>query len=263
MMMKTTISRDPEAPVVGIPCYWHESEDLLGRKASALPDSYVRALEAAASAPMLIPVTPSNRVLASLYGAADGLLLAGGPDVAPSEYGQTDHPALRKVTSERDRVERRLLEWALRDRKPILCICRGIQMLNVVCGGTLWQDIAAQAPGAFKHDMYPDFPPQYLCHEVDIDPETRLSAICKADRIRVNSLHHQAVNRVGRGLRVTARAPDGVVEALEHSGERWLMAVQWHPEWLVEQEETARRLFESFAAACRAYGSLDGRGKSS
>lgn len=243
-----------EMPIVGIPCYWLESDGLLGKKGSALPNSYVRALETAGCAPLLIPVTASEAILEALYSRTDGLLLAGGPDVAPSEYGQRPHPGLRMVTPERDGVERMLLQRILGEDKPLFCICRGIQVLNVACGGTLWQDLAGQVPEARKHDMHPDCPPDHLSHEVTVAEGSRLRSILGSSSISVNTLHHQAIDRLGRGLALSARSPDGVIEAVEGTGTEWRIGVQWHPEWLVERDIYSRRLFEAFAAACREYG---------
>jgi putative glutamine amidotransferase len=239
------------SPVIGIPCYWHDSENLLGGHGSAMPDSYIRALELTGCAPMLIPVSGSASTLRSLYDRVDGLLMAGGPDVDPTEYGQQRHPALRKVTPFRDRMEFALIERALLDEKPLFCICRGLQVLNVALGGTLWQDLSAQVPGAHKHDRHPESPPDRLAHEVVINPGSRLSTVVGADVIAVNSLHHQAIDRVGDGLRVSARATDGIIEAAEGMGSRFLLGVQWHPEWLAHTHDSAKRLFVAFADACR------------
>jgi putative glutamine amidotransferase len=246
-------SEPPTIPVVGIPCYHHGCDTFLGGLGSALPDSYVRALDRVRCAAMLIPATGSEEALAALYRRCDGLLLAGGPDVAPAAYGQKPHPALGPVTPERDRVELSLLRRAIDDRMPLLCICRGIQLLNVGSGGTLWQDLSAQNPAAFRHDLHPLHPPAHLGHEVRVETGSRLHGVVGCHRTRVNSLHHQAIDRLGDGLTVSARSPDGVVEAVEGTGRGWLLGVQWHPEWLVDSEETALRLFEAFAEACRRY----------
>ncbi len=216
-----------------------------------MPDSYIRAVELTGGVPLLIPVSGSISTLGSLYDRVDGVLMAGGPDVDPIEYGQERHPMLRKVTPSRDRMELALLERAFRDGKPLFCICRGLQVLNVALGGTLWQDLSAQVPGARKHDCHPDNPPDQLTHEVVIEPESRLSTVVGEDEIAVNSLHHQAIDRVGDSLRVTARATDGIIEAVEGTGNRFLLGVQWHPEWLAHDHESARKLFVAFADACR------------
>jgi putative glutamine amidotransferase len=238
-------------PLVGIPCYRHECTDLLGGVASAIPDSYIRALQAAGAAPVLVPVVDGAAAL-RVYASLEGLLLAGGPDVDPARFGEPAHPQLRRVTLERDRLELHLLEWALEDDLPVLGICRGIQVLNVALGGTLWQDIAAQVPEAGKHDYHPGFAPSWRSHAVAVTPGSRLALHSGAGEIRVNSLHHQAIRALGRGLRVTAQAPDGVIEAVELAARRWVLGVQWHPEWLVPEDPGMVGLFEGFAAACAA-----------
>ena len=139
-------------PVIGVPGYWHESEAILGRQATAVPDSYIRALLKIEAIPLIIPVLPSSQMLAQFFNMMDGLLLVGGPDLDPIHYHQTAHKGLRKVTPPRDHVELQISRWALETDLPIMAICRGIQVLNVAAGGTLWQDIASQQPHAAKHD---------------------------------------------------------------------------------------------------------------
>ncbi len=215
-----------------------------------MPQSYLQALEAAGAAPLLIPITKDKHVLQTLYETLDGLLLAGGVDIDPIHFGQAPHPALGKVDAQRDWVELTITPWALRDGKPILAICRGIQTLNVACGGTLWQDIATQAPEAIKHQYYPGYPYNRLSHTVKLEPDGRLAQILGDLELEINSLHHQAVKDVGQGLRVTARSPDGLIEALEGDGQAWVVAVQWHPEWLLDDDPRMSKLFAAFVSTC-------------
>ena len=241
---------DALAPVIGVPGYWHESDAILGRLATAVPDSYLRALLKAKGIPLIIPVIPPGSVLETLFGMMDGLLLIGGPDLDPAHYHQSPAEGLRKVTLARDAVELQVTRWALDANLPILAICRGIQVLNVAAGGTLWQDIATQLPEAAKHDYHPDFPEDYRAHTIKAVAGSRLADIIGEADIPVNSLHHQAIDGVGRGLRATAFAPDGIIEAVEGKGDGWVVGVQWHPEWLFENDHRMRALFERFRNIC-------------
>jgi putative glutamine amidotransferase len=200
--------------------------------------------------PMMIPVIPIGPILEQYLRRLDGLLLIGGPDLDPVHYHQKPLPGLRRVTPPRDSVELRVTRWALEAGLPILAICRGIQVLNVAAGGTLWQDIATQRPEAAKHDYHPGYPENHLAHSVQALPDSRLAGIVGKEPFWVNSLHHQAIDRLGDGLRPTAYAPDGIVEAVEGNREAWMLGVQWHPEWLVDSDDRMLALFQTFSRVC-------------
>jgi putative glutamine amidotransferase len=134
---------------------------------------------------------------------------------------------------------------------PLLAICRGIQVLNVALGGTLYQDLQAQAPEAERHSWSPGYPRDYIAHAVSIGPQTRLARIVGADPLPVNSFHHQAIKDVAPGLTVTARAPDQIIEAVEANGQAFVVGVQWHPEGLARDDVRAQRLFDAQVKACR------------
>ena len=250
-LIESNVTSAPGA-VIGVPGYWHESEAILGRRSTAVPDSYLRALLKVGAVPLIIPVIRSDRILEQLFQMVDGLLLIGGPDLDPIQYHQRPVPALRKVTPARDDVEMKITRRAVDTGLPILAICRGIQVLNVALGGTLWQDIATQLPEAAKHDYYPDYPEDYPAHHVRLVSGSRLAGIVGVEEFSVNSLHHQAIDRLGHGLRVVADAPDGVIEAVEAEDGRWIIGVQWHPEWLVEKDPHMVALFQTFHDACVA-----------
>lgn len=245
--------QDADRVVVGIPAYAHDCHAILGNKASAVPHTYVNALALVEATPLIIPVFEAANLIGHLLDMADGLMLIGGPDVDPVHYDQTAHPGLRQVTPDRDRLELQVTQWALSKRLPILAICRGTQLLNVVAGGSLWQDIATQVPGAQKHDQHPDHREDHLAHSVQIEPSSRLASICRQTRLDVNSLHHQAIKQIGEGLSVVAHSEDGIIEAVEGVGDPWIVGVQWHPEWLVADCEAMRSLFRAFREACRAH----------
>ena len=198
----------------------------------------------------------SMSVDAALAGI-DGLMLTGGDDVAASLYGEQPHPAAVDAEPGRDEFEIGLIAAARERRVPIFAICRGVQVLNVACGGTLVQDIPSQVTGALLHDL--PVPPNQsysLAHEVWFDKDSQLSLLMRerlsdADACEVNSRHHQAVKDLARGFRVSATAPDGVVEAIEDPDQRFCLCVQWHPENFFRTGEF-RPLFEGFLEAAQA-----------
>jgi putative glutamine amidotransferase len=186
-----------------------------------------------------------------------GLMLTGGADVAPVRYGEAAHPAVVEVEPERDDFEIALVQEARRRNLPILAICRGIQVMNVAFGGSLVQDIPSQVPGALQHKLaVPLHHPYALAHEVWFEKDSLLGSLLKdrlndADACEVNSRHHQAVKQVADGFRVTATAPDGVIEAIEDPGSRFCLGVQWHPENFWRTGEF-RALFEGFVQASQS-----------
>jgi putative glutamine amidotransferase len=218
---------------------------------------YIHALTAAAAIPWLIPLLPDDvETLRGIYDELDGVFLPGGADIEPAHYGEPRHPKCDRSDPARDRVELTLTQWAMRDRKPVFGVCRGLQVINLAAGGTLWQDLASQRPTSIKHDYFPfrdGFARDHLAHSVMVRPETHLAEIVGAGDHRVNSMHHQGVRDLARGLVVSATAPDGLVEALEGNGDQFLLAVQWHPEALTEKDSLAQRLFDAFTTAARAY----------
>jgi len=241
------------APVIGVPGYWHESDAIPGRQATAVPDSYIRALLKINAIPLIIPIIQSRKILEQFFQMIDGLLLIGGPDLDPVHYHQAAHAGLRKVTPARDKMEMQVSLWALEADLPIMAICRGIQVLNVAAGGTLWQDIAFHLPNAAKHDYFPDYPKDFLAHTVKPLQGSRLAGIIGDDEASVNSLHHQAIDKLGQGLRAVAYAPDGIVEAVEEVDASWIVGVQWHPEWLIESDHRMLNLFKAFGDVCSSH----------
>ena len=245
----------PARPLIGIPAQTLQAIDGIP---VGLPHSWVmnsRYYQAAADsggAPVMIPLFDDDlATLRSLYDRLDGILLAGGVDMDPCTFGDTPHPKLGRTDPARDTVELTLARWAVEDRKPTLGLCRGLQVMNVALGGTLFQDIEAQVPGALKHDYFPTagFERDYAAHQVAIADGSRLAAAFQAPAVTVNSMHHQAVRGVAPALHVSARAPDGVVEALESGTDHFFVGMQWHPEMYEQSDPRTRQLFRDFIAA--------------
>lgn len=203
-------------------------------------EPYAAALRQAGIEPVLIsPQDPRP-----LAGCA-GLVLSGGTDVHAARYGGTPHAENDAPDEERDELEAGLLRTALERGLPVLAICRGMQLFNVVHGGTLVQHLDNTAVHCVRGDD-----PGVPAHQIVVEPGSRLAAILGAGAHEVNSRHHQAIGQIGAGLRVTARsAPDGVIEALERSGPAFALGVQWHPEDQVRRDPEQKKLFEAFAAA--------------
>jgi putative glutamine amidotransferase len=170
----------------------------------------------------------------------------------PTTYGEAPHPKLGNIDPSRDRTEMLMAKWAVEDRKPYLGLCRGAQVLNVAQGGSLWQDLDAQYDGAIKHDYFPNsgFERDHLAHEVSIAAGSRLRHAIEVDRMPVNSMHHQGLKTIGRGLTATATAPDGLIEAVELDDENaFIVGVQWHPEVFELTDPHTRHLFKTFVDA--------------
>ncbi len=247
----------PARPVIGLTTQTLHSIDGIPPQ---LPSSWVMnqryflAATMVGAVPWMIPLLDDDlETLREIYERLDGVLIPGGVDMDPAQYGEAPHPALGNLDPARDRVELQLARWAIADGKPVLGLCRGLQVINVACGGSLWQDLAAQRPESHKHDFFPPagYAREHLAHEVRVVAGSRLRALVGVDRLPVNSMHHQAVRRLGAGLVASATADDGVVEALEGAGTPFLVGVQWHPEVFEMTDPHTRHLFGSFMAAAR------------
>ncbi|HZG66342.1 MAG TPA: gamma-glutamyl-gamma-aminobutyrate hydrolase family protein [Herpetosiphonaceae bacterium] len=205
------------------------------------------AVAAAGGLPVLIPPGLSTATLWGVFARLDGLLLSGGGDIDPSCYGASPAALVSGVDGVRDRVELDLAHWALDEGKPVLGICRGLQVLNVAGGGTLYRDIGKH-PGVHRHTYYPGYPFDLLAHPVEIAVGSRLAHVVGRTTLMVNSLHHQACQAIAPGLHAVARAPDGLIEALEAPEHPFALGVQWHPETLPGLVEM-QALFRAIVAA--------------
>ena len=241
--------RDAQSPLIGVPCFSAELAST-HRPIYGANQAYIHALITAGATPLLIPPGLGASDLEAVCARLDGLLLTGGADIDPARYGEARLPECGELEPDRDELELAITGMALSRDLPTLGICRGMQALNVAMGGTLYQDIATQLPEAAPH-AHTAPPRDYRAHSVIVERDSHLNEILGAAELQVNSLHHQAVKQPGAGARIVAWSSDGVAEAMELPDKRFAVAVQYHPEELVQTDALSRRLFAAFVQACR------------
>ncbi|MBC8162887.1 MAG: gamma-glutamyl-gamma-aminobutyrate hydrolase family protein [Roseiflexaceae bacterium] len=237
-------------PVIGIPCATIRDKEwcplLHGHR-----QTYIDAVVRAGGVPILVPLIDNQRALRRIYDMLDGVLLAGGGDVNPTLYGEEPIPELGTIDELRDIVELPLVQWALADGKPILGICRGVQVLNVALGGTLYQDIPAQLASTVHDQSYTSQDWTHMAHDLQLAEDSDLAELFGTTEFPTNSLHHQALKDVAPGLRAVGWAPDGVVEAVESTDDRFIVGLQCHPEALQgEADPRWQALFRRFVERC-------------
>ncbi|MFV9506862.1 MAG: gamma-glutamyl-gamma-aminobutyrate hydrolase family protein [Oscillochloridaceae bacterium umkhey_bin13] len=237
-------------PIIGISCMNSANP---GGALMAVRPNYLRALEAAGAAPLLIPLTDELEVVQTLYQLCAGILLPGGDDLDPALFDEPPHPQLGKVDPQRDAVEIALARWCQDDQKPLLGICRGIQTINVAFGGSLYQDIPSQLPGSLDHrhnthlGVY-----DVAAHALQLSEDSWLAGQLGATEVLANTMHHQAIKALAPGLRIVGHAPDGIVEAVEGTTDHFVVAVQCHPEHLWDRAEPRwHKVFRAFVDHCR------------
>lgn len=231
-------------PVIGlIPLVDEQRESLW-----MLP-GYMDGIANAGGLPIMLPLSAEEGDPAQLLPLCDGFLFTGGHDVSPEIYGAARLSVCGTCSSERDMLETTLLRLAISVDKPVLGICRGIQLINAALGGSLWQDLPTQHPSAVEHHQQPPY--DRPAHSVDILPGTPLRALLGTPTLAVNSYHHQAVRDLAPSLSPMALSPDGLVEALWRPASRFLWAVQWHPEFSWRTDAAARAVFGALLHACR------------
>lgn len=232
-------------PVIGITTLQRTDPNRL--PTVVLIQAYVRAIMQAGGVPVLIPSMLADGGWDILYERLDGILFSGGGDIAPEHFNGAPHPRLDDVDPLRDSIELSLVRAVVEDGKPFLGICRGIQTVNVGLGGTLYTHLPEQLSTPIDH-AYPGNMRTAIVHEVKLEEGTRMAEVVGQPILKVNSLHHQGLKEVAPGLRVAGRAPGGLVEAVELPGHPFGLAVQWHPEWLTDQQPT-QNLFGAFVEA--------------
>ena len=238
-------------PVIGITASIDHRPPAYGETYS-LTRQYAEGVLQADGVPLIVPHNLGQDALRAVLDRLDGVLLSGGGDIDPALFGEEAHPATCEIEPDRDRIELMLARWVVERDKPFLAICRGIQALNVALGGSLVQDIPSQVPAALPHSFdRATTPRDYLAHPVKIDPDSQLARVMRLDVAHTNSWHHQSIKQTAANLRVTAVAPDGVIEAVEVPARRFAIGVQWHPEWLFEARTEHWRLFAELVRAAR------------
>ena len=245
-------------PLIGMTCNY-DYRDIMdtvsssgpsGRDWNTLSGDYIYSIERSGGCPVLIPRCEELSSLAPLLESLDGLLLTGGQDIGPGNYGAFTKSYCGIVSPMRDKQELALTQFALSRDLPLLGICRGMQLLNVALGGTLYQDLEVE--GGFEcHSCGRRYPRNVAWHSVTIEDRSRLKDIFGSELLQVNSYHHQAVRTPGTGVRVTAYSSDGVPEAIEVENHRFMIAVQWHPEMMYDSAEH-QKLVAAFVEACRS-----------
>ncbi len=229
-------------PMIGVTPLW----DAERQSVWMLPD-YLDGIKAAGGLPIVLPLEMSEEDANQVVETCDGFLFTGGQDVSPVLYGMKDATGTIVASPERDKMETLLLSKALHADKAVLGICRGLQFINVFLGGTLWQDLPSQHPSEIAHRQ--GKPYGVPTHKVSLSGD--LQTLLGKDILEVNTLHHQAVKDLGKGLTAMAIAPDGIVEAVQMLGKRFVWAVQWHPEYLFRTDKDSLAVFSCFVNHCK------------
>lgn len=238
-------------PLIGITCSRRIVEgwapDSPGDRIDYTFEEYSKAVRHGGGAPVLIPIAQSRDTLQTIVSQMNGLLLSGGPDIHPKYYHEQTLPELGEVDDDLDRMELEVAKMAFQRNLPILAVCRGIQVLNVSRGGTLYQDIPTQVQDGINHLQNVD--KRIPTHTIRIEGETLLYRILGKREIWVNGKHHQAIKDLAPGFVVSARAGDGIIEAMEHPSKRFVLGVQWHPEGTWEKDPNSKKIFRAFIRA--------------
>lgn len=245
--------KNQRRPIIGISSNLAviETGPCVGRERVILTFDYVQAIALAGGIPVILPVVDAEEQVMTQAELIDGLLLSGGQDVAPSLYGEQPEQALGSVHHERDRHEILLIQHTHRKNKPIFGICRGIQVLNIAFGGTLYQDIGGHSQTVLQHSQKSK--PESPAHTVHLVEGSLLHRLIGAPSVEANSFHHQAVKTVAPGFVVTAKTEDQLVEAIEREGDQFTLGVQWHPELMHRHHSAMQRLFNGFVEAAKNY----------
>lgn len=234
---------DQKRPVIGVVPLYDIQRDSLW-----MIPGYLDGIAAAGGIPVVLPLTEDEQVLGQLANDVDGFLMTGGQDVSPALYGEERLDSCGETLPVRDGMESRIFQLCLERDVPVLGICRGIQLMNVLLGGTLYQDLPSQHPTETEHHMSPPY--DRPVHQVEICKGTPLFDLIQTERMDVNSYHHQAVRDKAPALQTMAVSEDGLIEAVCLPERPFVWAVQWHPELSWRTDEKSRRIFEAFVGRC-------------
>lgn len=234
-------------PKIGITCF-NQKNPKNYTPYTALSDNYINAVTRTGGLPYLLPILTADEQLDAFVEDMDGFIFSGGMDISPCFYGENPHPLLGETSIRYDRCQIPLMQKVIAARKPFLAICRGHQVLNVACGGSLYQDVSMHGDDVFKHVQGAERGD--ACHLVHLDPGNTFSRIF-GNAVWTNSYHHQSVKELGNGLRICGRSEDGIVEAIELIDYPYGLGTQWHPEVQLEAESSMLPLFEELIKAAQ------------
>lgn len=235
-------------PIIGITTF---IESKPKKDYCSVSNNYIYSVQKAGGIPILIPIDDNIENIASYSEIIDGILFTGGEDVSPLKYGEDPLKQVDGISEDRDNFELQLFQEVYKKNIPILGICRGTQLINIALGGSLYQDINSQIPDSFGH-LPKNTMVNNLYHSVKIEEDSRLFNIFNTKELNVNSFHHQAIKKVGTDLKTVAFSSDGIIEAVESTGERFLVAVQWHPEDLTKKYSEFLKIFEVFVHSAKS-----------
>lgn len=236
-------------PIIGISATLIavESGQFMGLERVALGEGYIQAIQLSGGIPIILPILKDRAFIRQQMQFIDGLILSGGYDVSPLLYGEEPNKNLGALCLDRDHYELHLLEIARDLHKPILGICRGLQLINVAFGGTLYQDLESGFPHALQHDQKSK--PEEATHTVTLTACTKLQQVMQENVILTNSFHHQAIKDLAPGIMVNAYAKDGIIEGIESKEDAFVLGVQWHPELMLSKHPKMLKLFRAFIEA--------------
>lgn len=233
-------------PIIGITTF--ESEE---KGYHRIKSNYINSVFAAGGIPINIPIIHEEKDYDAYLDILDGIIFTGGLDVSPLSYNENPLKEINSTSSIRDKYEMGLFKKAYERKLPILGICRGLQVANVVLGGSLYQDIYVQVPGVLGHQP-DDMPNDEFYHSINIKKDTKLFNIFRSEKVFVNSLHHQAIKELGEGLVIAALSEDGIIEAVEPTDDRFLIGLQFHPEDLTKKYEEFLNIFKELVLAAKS-----------
>ena len=234
----------PNRPIIGCTTYKKRVPQKRPIDIYGLMPSYTEAITAAGGIPLLIPLGLNDEDLQAIVEFVDGILLPGVGDIEPGVYNGRSEVSMWGIDPERDRTEFYVTRATMTMRKPVLAICRGIQVFNVALGGTLWEDVMSLVPGALDHALPDEMPRNHLAHTITLEADSLIARQMGKNESWVNSIHHQAIRDLAPDLIVSATAPDGIIEAAEVPGHPFAVGVQWHPENLIQDDPVMLSLFE-------------------